>query len=289
MSDASGTLAQTGRHPTAIVDESARIHESATIGPYTVVGPDVEIGARARIGPHVTIERDTRIGEDCRVWPGAVLGTDPQDLKYVGERTWLEIGPRTRIREYATVNRGTAATGKTVVGEDCLLMAYAHVAHDCRLGDHVVLANAVNLAGHVHIGDWAIIGGVSGVHQFVRIGRHSMVGGASRVLQDVAPFTLVAGNPCRAYGLNRIGLTRRGFAVESLTELRIAFRRLFQSGTPTGRAAEELFRQSPHAEVRELARFVLDSSRGITTPAGPAGAPAGGDAPLPDEGDPDGP
>lgn len=286
MSDASGVLEQAGRHTTAIIDRSATIDESATIGPFSVIGPDVEIGARARIGPHVIIERDTRVGDDCRVWPGAVLGTDPQDLKYVGERTWLEIGPRTRIREYATVNRGTAATGRTVIGGDCLLMAYSHVAHDCRVGDHVVLANAVNLAGHVHIGEWATIGGVSGVHQFVRIGRHSMVGGASRVLQDVAPYTLVAGNPCTAYGLNRVGLRRRQFPDETLAALKAAFRRLFQSGTPTGRAAEALRDGSPHAEVRELARFVLDSSRGITTPAGRAD-PAD-DAPPFDGDEPDG-
>lgn len=286
MSDASGVLQQAGRHATAITDETARIDETATIGPFSIIGPAVEIGPRVRIGPHVMIERDTRIGEDCRVWPGAVLGTDPQDLKYVGERTWLEVGPRTRIREYATLNRGTAATGRTVVGEDCLLMAYSHVAHDCRLGDHVVLANAVNLAGHVHIGRWAIVGGVSGVHQFVRIGAHAMVGGASRVLQDVAPYTLVAGNPCTAYGLNRIGLKRRGFPDETLAELRIAYRRLFQSGIPTGRAAEELCSASAVPEVRELARFVLDSGRGITTPAGRADA--GGDAPPFGEVDPDG-
>jgi len=279
VSDTSGVLEQAGRHATAIIDESARIDESATIGPFSVIGPDVRIGARVRIGPHVTIERDTRIGDDCRVWPGAVLGTDPQDLKYVGERTWLEIGRRTRIREYATLNRGTAATGKTVIGEDCLLMAYSHVAHDCRIGDHVVLANAVNLAGHVHIGEWAILGGVSGVHQFVRIGRHSMVGGASRVLQDVAPYTLVAGNPCTAYGLNRIGLRRRGFSEEALATLRTAYRRLFQSEVPTRRAAEELRTAPAAAEVRELARFVLDSARGVTTPAGraDAGAPPFGE------------
>ncbi len=269
MSDASEILAP-GRHATAVIDERARIHESAAIGPYSVIGPDVQIGERVRIGPHVTIERDTCIGADCRVWPGAVLGTDPQDLKYVGERTWLEIGPGTRVRECATLNRGTAATGKTVVGEDCLIMAYAHVAHDCRIGDHVVLANAVNLAGHVHIGEWAIVGGVSGVHQFVRIGRHSMVGGASRVLQDVAPFTLVAGNPCTAYGLNRVGLRRRGFPDPTLAELRSAFRRLFQSDTPTRHAAAELS-EDPVPEVRELARFILDSERGVTTPPGRPG------------------
>lgn len=286
MSDASGVLHQAGRHATAIVDDSARIDESATIGPFSVIGPGVEIGARVRIGPHVTIERDTRIGDDCRVWPGAVLGTDPQDLKYVGERTWLEIGPRTRIREYATLNRATAATGRTLVGEDCLLMAYSHVAHDCRLADHVVLANAVNLAGHVQIGEWAILGGVSGVHQFVRIGRHAMVGGASRVLQDVAPYTLVAGNPCTAYGLNRIGLKRRGFPEETLGELKAAYRRLFHSDVPTGRAAEELCAMSPGPEVRELARFVLDSSRGITTPAGRADAAP--DAPPFGQDEPDG-
>lgn len=266
------TVAPSDRHATAVIDVDASVHDSASIGPYAVIGPGVEIASGCRIGPHVFIERDTRLAEDCRVGSGAVLGTDPQDLKYVGERTWLEIGPRTRIRELATLNRGTAATGKTIVGADCLIMAYAHVAHDCRLGDHVVLANAVQLAGHVHIGEWAVIGGVCGIHQFVRIGRHSMVGGASRVLQDVAPFTLAAGNPCTAYGLNRVGLRRRGFSEETLRELRDAFRRIFQSEVPVRRAADTLDVDGTPAEVRELARFVLDSARGLTTPAARADA-----------------
>jgi len=256
----------TGLHPTAIIDDEASIPDSCEIGPYTVIGPGVELGERVRIGPHVYIERDTRIGDDCRIWKGAVLGTDAQDLKYMGERTWLEVGAGTKIREYATLNRGTAASGTTVVGEDSLIMAYAHVAHDCKVGRHVVLANSVQMAGHVEIGDWVMVGGLSGIHQFVRIGSHSMVGGASRVVQDVAPFTLVVGNPCACYGLNRIGLRRQGFSAESVAELRIAYRQLFQSETPTRKGVEDFELQGASREVVELVRFMRESGRGVTTP-----------------------
>lgn len=256
----------TGLHSTAIIDDAARVPDSCSIGAYTVIGPDVHLGERVRIGTHVYIERDTRIGDDCRIWKGAVLGTDAQDLKYLGERTWLEIGARTMIREYATLNRGTAAGGTTMVGADSLIMAYAHVAHDCSLGRHVILANAVQMGGHVEIGDWGIVGGVTGIHQFVRIGSHSMIGGASRVVQDVAPFTLVVGNPCACFGLNRVGLRRRGFSADSVADLRTAYSRLFNSGAPLGRAAEDFDLEDASAEVVELVEFVRASARGVTSP-----------------------
>lgn len=261
------------RHETAVMDPDARIAPSAEIGPYVVVGPGVEIGARARVGPHVLIERDTRVGADCTLGAGAVLGTDPQDLKYAGERTWLEVGERTVIREYATLNRGTTASGTTVVGRDCMVMTYAHVAHDCRIGDHVILANAVNMGGHVRIGDWAIVGGLTAIHQFVRVGRHAFVGGASRLSKDVPPYTLVAGNPCAAYGLNREGLQRRGFPPETIAALRRAWRRIFRSGLPVGRALVALEEDgSPVAEVRELVAFIRESGRGVTARRGGSGA-----------------
>ncbi len=245
--------------------ESARISASASIGPYAVIGPDVEIGDRVRVGPHAFIERDARIGDDVQISKGAVLGTDPQDLKYVGERTFLEIGPRTRVREFATLNRGTAASGLTAIGADCLIMAYAHVAHDCRIGDHVVLANAVNMGGHVEIEDWAIVGGLTAIHQFVRIGRHSMVGGASRVSKDIAPYTLAAGNPCFSFGINRVGLERRGFDEEVVRALRGAFRDIFFADTHVREALERFSLDGVPDEVRQLVRFFESSERGVTS------------------------
>lgn len=254
------------RHATAVIDPGAEIDDSATIGPYAVIGPGVTVGAGVRVGPHAYLERDTRVGQGCAISKGAVLGTDPQDLKYEGEETELIVGRRTVIREFATLNRGTAASGATVVGSDCLIMAYAHVAHDCRIGDHVILANAVNMGGHVEIGDWAVVGGVTAIHQFVRIGCHAMVGGGSRVPQDVAPYGMVAGNPCAAYGLNLVGLRRRGFPSETVAALRDAYRRIFQSDLNVGQAVEEISsRHDAPEEVRRLVEFIRASRRGITT------------------------
>jgi len=236
---------------------------SSSIGPYTVIGSEVEIGEGVRIGPHVFIERDTKVGEDVQISKGAVLGTDPQDLKYGGERTFLEIGPRTRIREFATINRGTAASGITKVGTDALIMSYAHIAHDCRIGDHVVLANSVNMGGHVEIGDWAIIGGLTPIHQFVRIGCHSMVGGASRIDRDVAPYTIAAGSPAFSFGINRIGLERRGFDSNIIGQLKIAFRQIFRAEIPLRTALDQIGDKQQIEEVQELTHFIRTSERGI--------------------------
>ncbi len=255
----------TGIHPTAIVDPDARVDPSATVGPGAIVGPGVEVGKGARIGPRVLIERDTVVGDDCRVHFGAVLGSDPQDLKYAGEPTRLEIGPRTVIREFCTLNRATAATGVTRVGSDCLLMAYAHVAHDCRVGDHVIIANALAMGGHCEIGDWAILGGLVGVHQFTRIGPHAFIGGCSRVVQDVPPFLMAVGNPCVPRGINAVGLQRRGFASADVEALRRAYRALFMSRTRNlGQALTEI-EAGPEvpAPVAELVAFVRASERGI--------------------------
>jgi UDP-N-acetylglucosamine acyltransferase len=224
------------------------------------------VGDGTEIGPRVLIERDTVVGEDCRIANGAVLGTDPQDLKYKGEASVLEVGDRTVIREFATLNRGTAASGRTVVGSDCLLMAYTHVAHDCELGSHVVLSNSVNMAGHVLIEDWVIVGGLTAIHQFVRIGAHAFVGGASRIPQDVPPYCRVAGNPCKLYGLNGIGLERRGLSQETRAALKKAYRILFQSKMMLSEAvthAENEVTGIP--EVGHLLAFIRTSERGITT------------------------
>lgn len=253
-------------HPTAIVDDDVKLGEGVTIGPWALIGPGVEIGDNTEIGPRVFIEKDSIIGEDCTVCNGAVLGTDPQDLKYKGERVTLEIGDRTVIREFATLNRGTAASGRTVVGSDCLLMAYTHVAHDCEIGNHVILANAVNMAGHVTIEDWVIIGGVTPIHQFVRVGAHAFVGGGSRIPQDVPPYCRVAGNPPKLYGLNTVGLERRGLSQEVRAALKKTYRMLFQGDVNLTKAldrAEEEVVGVP--EVRHLIQFIRASERGITT------------------------
>lgn len=259
-------VAETKIHPTAIVDDRAELGQGVEVGPFSIIGPHVCVGDGTTIGPHVLIERDTIVGEQCRLSQGAVLGTDPQDLKYEGEHTTLSVGDRTVVREYATLNRGTKASGRTTVGSDCLIMAYAHVAHDCEIGNHVVLANAVNMAGHVAIEDWVIVGGVTAIHQFVRIGAHAFVGGGSRVPQDVPPYIRVAGNPCRLYGLNKVGLARRGLSEEVGRALKQTYRILFLSKLPLTQAldrAEEEVELIP--EVRQLISFIRGSERGITT------------------------
>lgn len=252
-------------HPTAIVDPGAELDRGVTIGPWTMIGPGVQIGAGTSVGPSALIERNTVVGAECVIHKGAVLGTAPQDLKYAGEETHLTVGDRTTIREYATLNRGTTASGITAVGHDCLLMAYTHVAHDCRIGDHVILSNAVNMAGHVEIEDWVIIGGLTPIHQFVRIGTHAFVGGASRVSQDVPPYCRVAGSPAKLYGLNSVGLERRGFTPEVRAALKRAYRIIFQSQLNVtqglARASDEV---EAVAEVTHLLEFIRNSERGIT-------------------------
>ncbi|MSR35537.1 MAG: acyl-ACP--UDP-N-acetylglucosamine O-acyltransferase [Gemmatimonadetes bacterium] len=252
-------------HATALIDRGAQLGRGVVVGPYSIVGPGVVVGDGTSIGPHVLVERDTELGTDCRIANGAVLGTDPQDLKYKGERTTLVVGDRTVVREYATINRGTAASGRTAIGSDCLLMAYTHVAHDCEIGNHVVLSNAVNMAGHVVIEDWVVVGGITGIHQFVRIGAHAFVGGASRITQDVPPYVRVSGNPPKVYGLNSVGLDRRGVSPEVRGGLKAAYRLLFQSGLNVSQGlerAEAEVEQMP--EVRHLLTFIRSSARGIT-------------------------
>lgn len=253
-------------HETAIVDPGAELGEDVRVGPFTVVGPGVRIGDRTRLDPGVLVEKDTFVGADCRIHKGAVLGTDPQDLKYDGEETVLRVGDRTVIREYATLNRGTEWSGETAVGSDCLLMAYSHVAHDCRLGDHVILSNAVNMAGHVHIDDWAIIGGLVPIHQFVRVGVHAFVGGATRLAQDAPPFCRVAGSPSKLYGLNSVGLERRGFSEETRRLLKKAYRTVFQSGHTISEGLDLVASDGDLIpEVRTFVEFIRSSERGVTT------------------------
>lgn len=257
-------------HPSAVVDPGAELETGVAVGPGAVIGPGVQVGADTEIQAHAVLERDVRVGRRCVIGYGAVLGAAPQDVHYRDERTSTVIGDDTRIREYATVHRGTAASGSTRVGARCFLMAYVHVAHDCVIEDDVVLANAVQLAGHVQIGHHAWIGGQTPVHQFVRIGEYAFVGGGSRVPQDVPPFGCVAGVPLRLYGINSIGLRRAEFPAEVRLALKHAYRRLFNSDVPTHVALEELQRQTPHApEVERLLAFVAASERGILV-GGPA-------------------
>jgi UDP-N-acetylglucosamine acyltransferase len=252
-------------HATALLDESVELGEGVEIGPYVVVGPNVVIGDGTRLGPHVVIERDTHIGRECSIHAGAVLGGDPQDLKYTGETALLVVGDRTVIRECVTLNRGTSARGRTELGSECLIMAYAHVAHDCLIGDHVVIANAVNMGGHCEIGEWAIVGGLTAIHQFVQIGAHAFVGGSSAVRKDVPPFVKAAGDPLRLFGLNSVGLQRRGFTDEQRADLRRVYRLLFQSKRNLRDAVAGARAELPPTEhVDALLGFIERSERGIT-------------------------
>jgi UDP-N-acetylglucosamine acyltransferase len=260
-----GASAPSRIHQTAVIDPTAELGENVTTGPYCVIGPRVTLADGVTLGSHVVIEQDTTVGRECRIATGAVLGGDPQDLKYAGQHTELRIGERTQVREYVTLNRGTAAHGTTEIGSDCLIMAYAHVAHDCQIGDHVVIANAVNMGGHVEIGDWAVIGGMSAIHQFARIGQHAFIGGMSAVRKDAPPYIKASGNPLKLYGLNSIGLQRRGFPSDVRQELRRAYRLLFQDKLNVhdalARGRAEL---QPYLEVQELLEFCARSERGVT-------------------------
>jgi UDP-N-acetylglucosamine acyltransferase len=251
-------------HPTAIVDPRSELDAGVTVGPYSVIEADVQIGINCRIGPHVHIASGTRLGADCRVFTGAVLGSIPQDLKFGGEETALEIGERTTIREYATLNRGTKDRWKTTIGSDCLLMAYAHVAHDCIIGKHCILANAVNLAGHVVIEDWASVGGMVPVHQFVHIGQHSFIGGGYRVPKDVPPYILAAGEPLTFGGLNSVGLSRRGFSEPTLAALKRAYKLIYKSNLNVRQAVQRIREEGELIpEVENVLAFIEKSERGI--------------------------
>jgi UDP-N-acetylglucosamine acyltransferase len=251
-------------HPTAIIHKNAHLSPHVKVGPYTLINDEVEIGEGTEIGSHVLIDSGTIIGENCRIHHGAVLGTLPQDLKFGGEKTLLTIGDNTVIREYATLNRGTKWRGKTIVGKGCFIMIYAHIAHDCLLGDHVILANSANLAGHVEIGDYAIIGGVVPVHQFVKIGAHSIVGGGFRVQKDVCPYTLVGGYPLKTMGLNIIGLKRRGFPEKTIEILKQVFKLLFRSKLNTSQAVEKIKSEVEIIpEAQSILDFIAKSQRAI--------------------------
>ncbi len=251
-------------HPAALVAKDALIGEDVTIGAFAIVEADVVIGDGTQIGPHTLIANGTRIGKNCRIHNGAVVATLPQDLKFSGEKTLFEIGDNTTVREFCTLNRGTSAHGKSIIGSNCLLMAYAHVAHDCIVGSNVILANGVQLGGHVEIQDYAIVGGMTPVHQFCRVGQHCMVGGGYRVVQDVPPYITASGEPMRFGGLNSIGLRRRGFSPEVLTLLKRAYRFLYRSNLNVSQALQRIRQEiEPIPEVLKVIDFVEKAERGI--------------------------
>lgn len=250
-------------HPTAVVDASAELDSSVEVGPYAVIGAGVRVGGGTKIGPHAVIRGPTKIGVDNRIFQFASVGEDPQDVKYGGEETYLEIGDGNVVREYATLHRGTVQdAGVTRVGSNNLFMAYTHVAHDCRIGDHVIMANAASLAGHVEVQDWAILGGFTIVHQFCRIGAHCFCAMGSVVTKDVPPFVIIGGHPAGARGINVEGLRRRDLGNETIARLKSAYRMLYMSNRKLEEAVDAM-RTLACPEVSQLADFVADRTRSI--------------------------
>jgi UDP-N-acetylglucosamine acyltransferase len=251
-------------HPTAQIDPAADLDSTVSVGPFSIIGPRVKIGAGTEIGPGVFIEQDTEIGRECKIHHQASIGTAAQDLKYRGEPSAVRIGDGVIIRENVTVNRGTAARGCTRIGSHCALLAYAHVAHDCEVGDHVILANGVQLGGHVEVEPYATVGGLVPVHQFCRIGRHAFIGGGFRVVQDVPPFVLAAGEPLRMYGLNATGLRRAGFSEASRRQLKKAYALLYDRDRPLDQRLRELAAgEDEGGFIKQVLAFVSQSKRGI--------------------------
>lgn len=253
-------------HPTAVVAEGAELDEGVSIGPLCVVGPKVKIGKGSRLIANVTVEGDTRIGENNRLFPYACIGMTPQDLKFGGEETSLVIGDNNRIREYVTIHLASVdGDGETTVGSDNFFMAYVHIAHDCKVGNHVIMANYAGLSGHVTMGDHVVAGGMLGVHQFLRIGEYAMLGGVSRIIHDVPPYVIASGaDKAKLYGLNLVGLKRNGFTDETIAELKAAYRLLFREKLSIGDAIKKIQEEVPYSDnVRHLVEFVQANKRGI--------------------------
>ncbi len=251
-------------HPSAIIDSTAQFGQNVSVGPYSIIENNVTIGDNTSIKNHVTIKSQTTIGKDCQIYQSAVIGEAPQDLKYSGEVTQTEIGNNTIIREFVTINKGTKAYGKTVVGNNVLCMAYVHIAHDCVVGDNVMFANLVTLGGHVRVEEWASLGGGVLVHQFSKIGAHAFVGGGYRIVQDIPPFILAAGEPMTYSGINRIGLKRRGFSQSERNAIKLAYRLVFRSQMSRSAALEKIKSDlSGDKNVDQIIDFITSSERGI--------------------------
>ena len=252
-------------HPTAIIEPGARLAEGVSVGAYSIVGKDVTIGERTAIGPHVTIEGRVKIGRDNRIFQFSAIGGPPQDKKYAGEDTSVEIGDGNTIREYVTINRGTMGDAKvTRLGDDNWIMAYVHLAHDCQVGSHTIFANLSQLAGHVHVGDWAILGGATHCHQFVKVGAHSFTGIDTFLDRDLPPYVKAAGSRAAPFGINSAGLRRRGFAEDTIVAIKRAYKTLYRQGLSAEEARKELEKQAAAVpEVRTLVEFLDASTRGI--------------------------
>ncbi|HNW39104.1 MAG TPA: acyl-ACP--UDP-N-acetylglucosamine O-acyltransferase [Candidatus Omnitrophota bacterium] len=252
-------------HSSAIISPKAKLAGNVSVGAFSIIGDKVTIGADTKVGAHCVIEGNTTIGKNCEIFTGAVIGSRPQDLKFKGEEVFLEIGNNNIIREYCTMNPGTGEGAKTIVGNDNLLMAYSHVAHDCRVGNGCVLANNSTLAGHVSIEDKAVIGGIVAIHQFVRIGMLAIIGGCSKVVQDIPPFSTCDGHPARVYGLNLIGLRRKGISHDAIKKIDQAFKLIFNSGLSIKHALEKVEKEVEETEeINYLVEFVKSSERGLT-------------------------
>lgn len=252
-------------HPTAIISPDAQLEEGVEIGPYVVIGSDVKIGKNTIIGPHTVIDNFTHIGEGCHIFQFCSIGAPPQDLKFGGEKTRVVIGNNNTIREFVTIHRSTTADlGVTQIGDNNMIMAYCHVAHNCKLGSYIVMANAATLAGHIHVEDFAIIGGLTGIHQFSRIGAHSIIGGASGVPKDIPPYVMASGNRVKLYGLNLIGLKRRKFSENTIKALKEAYRIIFRSDLLLETALKKVEAEVEDCpEVRHLINFIRESKRGL--------------------------
>ncbi len=251
-------------HPMAYVHPNAIIGKNVTISPFTTIASDVEIGDGTWIGPNVTIMDGARIGENCKIYPGTVISGDPQDLKYQGEKTLTYIGDNTTIRECVTINKGTIALGYTKIGANCLIMATAHIAHDCIVGDHVVIVNGCGLAGHIEIGDFAFLGGMSAVHQFTKIGEHAFIAGATQVRKDIPPYVKAAKNPVSYAGVNSIGLRRKGFTSEEIFDIQGIYRILYQQNNNISQAVEIILEKFPASPYRDtIIGFINSTERGV--------------------------
>jgi len=259
------SAAQAAIHPTALIDPNAELAPGVTVGAYSIIGPQVQVGAGTTIGPHVVLTGHTRIGRDNRIFAFSSIGEQPQDKKYAGEPTRVEIGDGNTFREYCTINSGTVQdVGVTRVGNHNWVMAYVHIAHDCQVGSHTVFANCTNLAGHVHIDDWAILGGYTGVHQFCKVGAHCMTAVGTVLLQDLPTYVLAGGNTAQAHGINSEGLKRRGFSAEAIAGIKRAYRTLYRSGLTLDEAKAEIATQAGSVpELQPLLDFLGRATRGI--------------------------
>lgn len=260
-----------GIHPTAVVGSNVKMGAGVSVGPCALIADGAVIGDKTQIGPSVFVGEGVTIGTSCRIFNGVVIGTEPQDLKFNFEYTTVEIGDGTILREYCTIHRGSSHRRRTAIGKNCYLMAYCHLGHDCILGDHIIMANGVNLGGHVEVGNYTNIGAMVGVHQFGKIGEHSFIAGGYRVVKDVPPFVMSGGDPLAYYGLNVVGLTRRGIPKETLKEIKSAYQFIYRSGLNVSQAMEKIRGECPRTpEIEKIISFIEKSERGII-PSGSKG------------------